>query len=333
MRKIIYLSTIFLLLLLSVSCNSDDDTPKEEIVVVANRGAGSISFINAETNKIISTLSITGSEPMYVVYVPVKDRIYVGDRANDKIHIINPETKQVVGAVNVGKGVFHMWANGIGSQLWVSNDIDKTISVIDLDTNSVVQTIEVGIKPHDVFVTKDGSKAYVSVIQKEAATPDKIFMYSTSNYNKIGEVSVGKDPHLFHLHSENKLYVPCQSGQLYVLKGEDLSIISNTNFEGAHGIFSSPDEENLYITNLPGKKLYSINASNSTENGTAIPSLHKIPHNLVVNREGDKLFVTHSGANANQVSYYSISNGILTAESSLVTSTNPFGIAYYKRDR
>lgn len=35
-----------------------------------------------------------------------------------------------------------------------------------------------------------------------------------------------------------------------------------------------------------------------------------VPHNIVVNENGDKMFVTHSGANATAVSTYSISNGV-----------------------
>jgi hypothetical protein len=60
--KMIFLATFF------IGCNKDDDTttPKtyEEIVVVANRGGGSISFIDASSNQIINTLSIPSSEPI-----------------------------------------------------------------------------------------------------------------------------------------------------------------------------------------------------------------------------------------------------------------------------
>lgn len=56
-----------------------------------------------------------------------------------------------------------------------------------------------------------------------------------------------------------------------------------------------------------------------------------VPHNIVVNENGDKMFVTHSGANATAVSTYSISNGVVSPQTSLTAQTNPFGLAYYKR--
>ncbi|MCH5598094.1 YncE family protein [Niabella ginsengisoli] len=335
MKKANVIVGLMLLLVTSfVACNEDDLPIKmyEEKVVVANRGGGSISFIDATSNQVTNTLPIAGSEPMYVVYVPTKDKIYVGDRASNKVHIVNPETQVVESAITVGNGVFHMWADGQGKQLWVNNDVDNTISVIDLNTNTVVKTINVGMKPHDVFLTNDATKAYVSVFNSDATMPDKIFMYATSSYIKTAEASVGKDPHLFHLSNSNKLFVPCQSGQVYSLNGNDLSTPSNNPFVGAHGIFSSPDQKNLFVTNITGGQIYSIDAATNTQNGTALASLSSIPHNIVVNESGNKMFVTHSGATATTVSTYTINAATLTAGTTITAGMNPFGLAYYKRE-
>lgn len=329
--KMLLLATFF------IGCDKDDDNNTlektyEERVVVANRSGGSISFIDASTNVVTNTISIAGSEPMYVVYSPSKDKLYVGDRLGKKVHIINPQTRVVESAITVGNGVFHMWADGQGKQLWVNNDVDNTISIIDLNTNTVVQTINVGAKPHDVFLTKDATKAYVSVFNSDASMPDKIFMYSTSNYTKTGEVNVGKDPHLYHLSNTNRLFVACQSGQVYTLNGNDLSVIANNPFTGAHGIFATPDQNNVFVTNISGGELYSINALSNTQNGTPLSTSVSTPHNITVNEAGNKMFVTHSGSTANSVTTYSINSGKLTAGSTVTTGTNPFGIVYYKRE-
>lgn len=337
MKNLIFGLPVALLATLFTSCNSDDyhysDSPKiyEEKVVVANRGAGSVSFIDATSNQ-VSTLAIAGSEPMYVVYVPTKDKIFVGDRAGKKIHIINPQTKAIESSITVGNGVFHMWADGMGKQLWVSNDIDNTISVIDLNTNTVVKTINVGMKPHDVFLSKDATKAYVSVFNADAAMPDKVYMYSTSDYSKTGEANVGKDPHLYHLPNTNKLFVACQSGQVYALNGSNLSVISNNAFTGAHGIFPSADQNTVFVTNITGQQLYSINAVTGMQNGMPLMALSTTPHNIVVNEDGNKIFVTHSGGAATAVSTYTINGTSLTAGTTITAGTNPFGLAYYKRE-
>ena len=196
-----------------------------------------------------------------------------------------------------------------------------------------MQTINVGFIPHDVFLNSDASKAYVSILDFNPSMPDRVFMYSTSTYAKIGEANVGKDPHLYALPSTDKLYVPCQiSNQFYTLNANDLSLISNNPLVGAHGIFPSPDQSTLFITNYTGNQLYSINTASSVMNGIAVNTLSTIPHNIVVNEAGNKMFVTHSGSSSNTVSTYTIIGNIISPETTITTSTNPFGLAYYKRE-
>jgi YVTN family beta-propeller protein len=336
MKKSNFISklTVFFLAIALISCGNDDDNKPgknyEEVVVVANRGGSSLTFIDSKTNQVLNTISYPNSEPMYAVYVAANDRLYVGDRAGKRVLVINPDSKMVETNITVGNGVFHMWADGSGKQLWVNNELDNSISVIDLKKNEVTKTINVGKRPHDVFVTQDGTKAFVSVINS-GTTPDQIFSYSTTSFEKTGEVNVGKDPHLYHLPASNRLIVPCQSGQVYSLNGANLSVISNNPFVGAHGIFSSPDQRTAFVTNISGAQLYAINTENNTQLGASLASLAATPHNITVNEAGTKMFVTHSGATANAVSIYNINNGAMTAGSTVTASTNPFGIVYYKR--
>ncbi|MEJ2595679.1 MAG: YncE family protein [bacterium] len=312
------------------SFKSKQGPQKEEMVVVANRGDGSISFIDAISENVLETLSIDGSEPMYVVYVAATDRIYVGDRAQNQVHVIDPAAREVESSIDVGNGVFHMWAGGNGEQLWVNNDVDQTTSVIDLNSNSVIATIAVGAKPHDVFVTDDGSRAYITTLN-EGDDPDQVFMYSTATFQKTGEQEVGKDPHLYHLFRKDKLYVPCQSGNVFVLDGTDLGVLDDDAYPGAHGIYGTHNQNNIFVTNLPGGQIYAIDAIKDEVIGTPAAT-NPIPHNLVINKKTSKLFVTHSGGTANTVSVFNIGpQKGLTFSTTLMVGTNPFGLAYYQR--
>ncbi|AZA55440.1 YncE family protein [Chryseobacterium sp. G0201] len=328
---------IFIALATIVSCSDDSNMSSEpskqfeEKIAVTNRSSGSVSFIDAVTNNVTKTLSIPNSDPMYVVYVPKTDKVYIGDRSGKKIHVVNPKTNEIENSIAVGNGVFHMWADGQGKELWVVNDTDKTISVINLSTNSVTHTIDVGITPHDVFLTKDGSTAFVSVFTSDP-NADKVFKYSTSTYAKTGEKTVGKEPHLYH--SNDRLYVPCQSGKVYALDGNTLNTIYEKDYAGAHGVFISPDHNNLFVANISGNQLFSINSATGNQIGNPLTSPTPTPHNLVVNNGGDKMFVTHSGTSANTVSTYTVnSSGTLAYSSSITVGNNPFGITYYKREQ
>ena len=324
-------------LLYLTACDSDDESgapttpPTEEVVAVANRAGGSVTFFDAVDDVSLGTLEIAGAEPMYVVYVPATDRLYLGDRAQDLVHVIDPDTRAVEAAIPVGEGVFHMWADGRGERLWVNNDVDNTTSVIDLAANAVVATVEVGVKPHDVFADASGTTAYVSVRAGDEAVADSVFAYSASTFERLAARAVGEDPHLYHLPADNRVYVPNQSGQLLALDGADLAEVDRLDVPGAHGIYPSPDGRFLFVTNLPGGELYGVDARDLTLVGDPLASPIPIPHNVAVNAAGTKAYVTHSGASADQVTVYDVSGGALALSDSLTAGGNPFGLAYYRR--
>lgn len=320
------------LLIASSGCNPNQPASIEKITVTADRASGSLTFIDASTNQVVETLVIPNSEPMYVLYVEQNDMIYVGDRAQNLVHMVDGATRGVVGSISVGNGVFHMWADENGNQLWVNNDIDNTTSVIDLSSHAVVATIPLSVKPHDVFVRANGSKAYISAFSGDPSTPDSIFVYSTTNFQRLNAAAVGKDPHLFHIKKRNRLFVPCQSGEVYVLNGANLNLVNTVAAPGAHGIFSSETDDLVYVTNISGAQLYAMDNADASIIGTPTSTPLNIPHNVTVGNSGTSLYVSHSGAAANQVTVYDLDqNGGIVHNSTLTVGTNPFGITYYER--
>lgn len=327
---------------LLVSCDKDDNNNddndddmisevlSEEIVLTANRNAGSISFINAVDNTVVTTLSIPDAEPMYVNYVAAQDKIYVGDRAQSVVHVIDPTTREVTGQIAVGDGIFHMWPTNSGSQLWVNSDVDNTTSVIDLATETVIQTIDLGGKPHDVFFNADDSKAYISIIVGDMNVPDELHSYDADTYEIITTAIVADDPHVFYLNSLNILYSPNQTGGLFVLD-EDLDIIDNITLDGAHGIFSVNDSD-IFVADLPGAELYKLDSRTNEIVGDPVATAVTTPHNLTINAANEKLFVTHSGADNDKVTVYDISGEFFELTDTITVQSNPFGISYYKRD-
>lgn len=299
-----------------------------ETVVVTNRGSASLTFIDAATQSVTRTVNLHGAEPMYAVYVPKTDRLYVGDRAQNKVHIVHPGTYAIEGSVDVGRGVFHMWADGQGEQLWVVNDVDNSVSVVRLADRSV-RTISLSNKPHDVFLTADGRTAYVSVLVDNA--DDKVLRFDARTLSQLGEATVGEDPHLYFVERDQKLYVANQEGGLFVF-GRDLAPDYRLSLAGAHGIFPSHDGRWVFMTNLPGRQMYSLNTETRALNAPALDVSLNTPHNVVSTQNSTRLFVSHSGPSANQVSTYRVdANGRLNADRTLTAGTNPFGVATYWR--
>ena len=232
-------------------------------IVIANRGSGSISVINTKTDEVTGTYQLPASpntaEPMYVVYDKRRHRVFVGDRANNQVVVFNSNNYSVETTIAVGQGVFHMWADRLGKQLWVNNDIDNTTSVINLRTLQVIATVptpadlvSMGGKPHDVFLGPLGRLAYISIVGVAGAS-DYVVQFNTRTFQEIGRAAVGKDPHLSIPLVSRYLYVPCQnSDAVYVLNRFNMNLVETISVPGAHGAIMTTNGKVFYTTNLPG---------------------------------------------------------------------------------
>jgi YVTN family beta-propeller protein len=278
-------------------------------------------------------------EPMYVYYSPIGNRVFVGDRSNDRVVVYNASTLDVETTVAAGEGVFHMWGSTAGRQLWVNNDIDNTSTVIDLRSLEVIMTVPtpadlvgLGGKPHDVILDPAGEYAYVTVLAV-AGPNDYVVQYSTETFDEVGRAAVGKDPHVSLTRRNQLLYVPCQNtSEVYILHRDSLQVADVLSIPGAHGAGMANNGRYLYTTNLPGggsEALWTIDIATGQVVGQPVDSPYSVPHNIALTPGGRKLYLTHSGMN-DKVTVYRTSGQdrvpVLTGE--VTTGANPFGLAW-----
>ena len=280
-------------------------------------------------------------EPMYVNEVRAHRRVFVGDRANNRVVVFNSRNFDIVGTVPAGNGVFHMWADGRGKQLWVNNDIDNTITVIDPGDLSVLATVEVpadlvamGGKPHDVVLGKRGRFAYLTVLGI-AGPNDYLVQFDTRTFTERNRQPVGKDPHV-SIGAGTALYVPCQnSDQVLVFHPRSLELIDEISAPGAHGAAMASNGRRFYTTNLPGGgagALYTIKTRRNAIIGEPVDTPYPVPHNLALTRNDKRLFVTHSGGTADKVTVYDLVGRQRTPRyvGEVTVGTNPFGIGFVR---
>jgi YVTN family beta-propeller protein len=90
-------------------------------------------------------------------------RIVQTNSAGDSVHIIAPETNRVVSVIN-GIEVNHgAAASPDGSRLYVTNEADHTLDVVDMKTLRVIQKIKLGGRPNNLSIRKDGRRVYVAI--------------------------------------------------------------------------------------------------------------------------------------------------------------------------
>lgn len=119
-------------------------------------------------------------------------------------------------------------------------------------------------------------------------------------------------------------------GKLSMHMAKSISEISQRSLTGAHGIFASPDQKDLYVTNISGQQIYGLDASDNILKSTA-SAIEKTPHNVAINPDGNKLFVTHSGPTASIVLAYTVKNGFVSPRKTINVGKNPFRLVYYRR--
>ncbi len=159
------------------------------VLLVANKDDRTLGIIDPKTSKQVAAIpedGITGHEVIAspdgkFAYVPIYGNSGVGKPGTDGSNMIKVDlaTRKVVGNLDFGKGV-RPHCPQIGPKnhmLYVSTELDETISIIDPNTMKIVGTVPTGAKESHMFViSPDGKRAYtanvgpgsVSVIDLEA---------------------------------------------------------------------------------------------------------------------------------------------------------------------
>src|SRR6185295_17474936 len=94
-----------------------------------------------------------------------KVRIIQTNSAGDNVLVIDPVTNKVVGVISgieVGHGA------GVapdGSRIYISDEADSTLDVVDGKTLKVINKIPLSGHPNNLAVGRDGRRVYVGIAQ------------------------------------------------------------------------------------------------------------------------------------------------------------------------
>ncbi len=95
-------------------------------------------------------------------------------------------------------------------KIYVSNEKDNTVSIIDSETLKVEKTVEVGQRPRGITITKDGKHLLVC-----ASDDDTVQVFDIETMKLVRTLPSGPDPELFIIHpSGNPLYIANEDDNL-----------------------------------------------------------------------------------------------------------------------
>jgi YVTN family beta-propeller protein len=144
-------------------------------LLTANKGSQSLGIIDTDAGKQLAEVpegGITGHEVIAspdgrLAYVPIYGNSGVGKAGTDghNMLVIDIASQKVVGEVDFGHGVRPHCPvfNHKTGMLYVTTEIDKTISVIDPKTLKIIETVPTGQEEsHMLAISKDGRYGYTA---------------------------------------------------------------------------------------------------------------------------------------------------------------------------
>jgi DNA-binding beta-propeller fold protein YncE len=176
---LVYLCLAFCLVLpltlLMMKASAIPETPGKPLLVAANQGDRDVSIIDPEAAKQVATVpegGVTGHEVATspdgrTAYVPIYGSAGVGQPGTDgqEMVVIDLPSRTVTGKVDFGHGVrphcpVYDRASGM---LYVTTELDQTVTIVDPKTLKIVGTVPTGQKEsHMLVISRDGKRGYTS---------------------------------------------------------------------------------------------------------------------------------------------------------------------------
>lgn len=87
-------------------------------------------------------------------------------------------------------------------RLFISNEADGTVSVVDPERAVVVASVDVGSRPRGLGLSPDGARLYVAI-----GNENLIAAVDTTSLEVVQRIPAGSDPEAFAVHPNGHLYV------------------------------------------------------------------------------------------------------------------------------
>eukprot|EP00892_Ulva_mutabilis_P009284 jgi/Ulvmu1/6728/UM030_0063.1 len=313
-------------------------------VMVANRGSGTVSFIDPASLEVNATLDMPDEgEPMYISYdSSTRSRILVADRKNARLVVAELRGGDVMLSSNASAGhgslqlplpagPFHsmssqffvnepdVWEK-VGPVAVTSSDVDNMVAVHNMRTLSLIDMLplpplvaSLGGRPHDV--TASGYFIFVTYLgTSDGRGYVASYIRSGRRYQFLRLIETAEDPHVA-IRDGTDLIIAAdggteKDGEVLFLRAPELVVVKRDVQPSPHGVFITFDSRLLYVINvLEGGAnavvTYDMATRKRLPGCAALNTTVTLPHNPAVTLDGGRLFITHSGG-ASVTSTYEI---------------------------
>jgi YVTN family beta-propeller protein len=237
---------------------------------------------------------------------------------------LNEPTAQI----EVGDHPAHVVTDLQGLRAFVSNAGDDTLSVVDLDTGSLVATISTGDYPHGLRLSPDGR--YLMVANVESGSVSLIDVQSLAEVNRV---AVGAAPvQVAFLPDGSRAYVSLRDEDaVSVIDLASLKVIGRIPVgDGPIQLHATPDGTKIFVANqgsetAPSSEVSVIDVASSSVVVTITAGLGA--HGVSISTDGSLVFVT----NVEDGSLTVIDAATYEVLATHIVGSGPNGVTYLDR--
>lgn len=263
---------------------------------------GSISKIDVETNQVVATIKVDGA--VHNVQVSPDGKILGATLVPEMQHgndqsmdmkgmalFYNTETDELIKKVEVGNHPAHIVFTENGKYALVTNNEDNNVSVIDMASYSVIQTIPTGKGPHGFRISKDSRYAYIANMGE-----DSVSILNLETMKEEKKIKVGSTPVTTGITSDGKTLAVTLNAEnaLAIVDLASGKVEKVPVGRGPAQVYMDPDDTFAYVANQGTKDAPSHSVSKiniKTKQVVATIETGKGAHGVVTNQK--YVFVTN----------------------------------------
>ena len=210
--------------------------------------------------------------------------------------------------------------SAIAQRAYITTELNNTVSVINVATNSVIATIPLGTHPQGVSVSPDGTKVYITNNQDNTVS-----VINTSTNSVTATIPVGFGPYGIAVSPDGSLvYVGITTDHSVCVINTSVDTVSATIPIGAvpQGIIVSPDGTKVYVANYFGQHAVSV-ITTATNTVTATIAVGIAPMGICISPDGTKVYVANGG-DSTVSAINTTTNSIIAT---ITVGMNPYGVS------
>src|SRR5258708_9366591 len=208
-----------------------------------------------------------------------KLRIIQTNSAGDNIHIIDPVANKVVGEIKGIEASHGIAVSPDGARIYMSEEADKTLTVVDGKTLQVTKRIPLSGNPNLVDMTPDGRWIYVAIAQTwddlsefpviKAAASGGVDVIDTVSLTNVKTIAMRGGVHDLNVTPDGK-YVIAGASRGAKPPANMMNVIDTRTKEIASSLLMNPAPSPMAITTNPDGSTKTIYAQLGGLNGFAV---------------------------------------------------------------